>query len=119
MNKGEGRIAGSGAGDLAAVEQEIGQIARGAGVGLGGNAVNTAVSYLFGILVARQIGADQYGLYTLAVTAVTLVSRFTITGLDRGLLRFASISRSQGQGQLLHRLIAIALGIGAVVGLAG
>ncbi len=119
MNKSEGRIAGSGAGDLAAVEQEIGQIARGAGVGLGGNAVNTAVSYLFGILVARQIGADQYGLYTLAVTAVTLVSRFTITGLDRGLLRFASISRSQGQGQLLHRLIAIALGIGAVVGLAG
>lgn len=105
--------------ELAAVEQEIGQIARGAGIGLGGNAVNTAVSYLFGILVARQIGADQYGLYTLAVTAVTLVSRFTITGLDRGLLRFASISRSQGQGQVLHRLIGIALTIGAIVGLIG
>ncbi len=118
LNKGDERLS-AGAGDLAAVEREIGQIARGAGVGLGGNAVNTAVSYLFGILVARQIGAEQYGLYTLAVTAVTLVSRFTITGLDRGLLRFASISRSQGQGQQLNRLIALALGIGAVVGLAG
>lgn len=119
MSKGEARISSTGDKEVAAVEQEIGQIARGAGIGLGGNAVNTAISYLFGILVARQIGADQYGLYTLGVTAVTLVSRFTIVGLDRGLLRFASISRSDGQGHILRRLIATALAIGATVGLAG
>lgn len=119
MSADSAKDTATGNGNLAAVEQEIGQIARGAGVGLGGNAVNTAISYLFGILVARQIGADQYGLYTLGVTAVTLVSRFTIAGLDRGLLRFASISRGEKQGALLHRLIGIALTIGAVIGLAG
>ncbi len=119
MSKAEAGISSTGDKDVAAVEQEIGQIARGAGIGLGGNAINTAISYLFGILVARQIGADQYGLYTLGVTAVTLVSRFTIAGLDRGLLRFASISRSDGQGHILRRLIATALAIGAAVGLAG
>lgn len=101
------------------VEREIGQIARGAGVGLGGNALNYFLSYLFGILVARQIGAENYGLYTLGVTAVTLVSRFTLVGLDRGLMRFASISRGQGQGRALRRLSAIALAVGAAVSLAG
>jgi len=101
------------------VQTEIGQIARGAGLGLGANAVNYAVSYLFGILVARQLGADEFGLYTLGVTAVTLMSRFTILGLDRGLMRYASISRGQKKGRDLRHLVGIALVVGAAAGALG
>lgn len=101
------------------LEREVGQIARGAGVGLAGNVVNYGVAYLFGILVARQIGATQFGLYTLAVTAVTLLTRFTIMGLDRGLMRYASISRGEGKGQTLRWLTLIALALGTVTGLVG
>ncbi|MDW8270656.1 MAG: oligosaccharide flippase family protein, partial [Anaerolineae bacterium] len=104
---------------VAEVGQEIGQIARGAGLGLAGNVINTAVTYLFGILIARQIGADAFGLYTLGVTAVTLVSRFTVAGLDRGLMRYASISRGQGQAPVLRRLSLWALLLAAGTGLAG
>lgn len=104
---------------VAEVGQEIGQIARGAGLGLVGNVVNTAVTYLFGILIARQIGADAFGLYTLGVTAVTLASRFTVAGLDRGLMRYASISRGQGQTLALRRLSLWALLLAAGTGLAG
>lgn len=64
-------------------------------MGLGGNVIYYAVSYLFGILVARQIGAENFGLYTLGITAVTLASRITVAGLDRGLMRYASISRGE------------------------
>ena len=106
-------------GDVASVEQEIGQIARGAGVGLGGNVVYYAVSYLFGILVARQIGAESFGLYTLGSTATTLVTRFTVFGLDRGLMRFASISRGEKSGGTLRRLVILALSMGTVAGLLG
>jgi len=103
--------------DIAGVENEIGQIARGAGVGLGGNVIFYAVSYLFGILIARQIGAENYGLYTLGVTAVTLASRITIAGLDRGLMRYASIGRGEGQGAALRYLSIVALAIGGGLGL--
>jgi O-antigen/teichoic acid export membrane protein len=104
---------------VADVGQEIGQIARGAGLGLIGNGINTAVTYLFGILIARQIGAEAFGLYTLGVTAVTLASRFTVAGLDRGLMRYASISRGQGQGLALRRLSLWALLLAMATGLAG
>ena len=103
---------------VAEVGQEIGQIARGAGLGLVGNGITTAVTYLFGILIARQIGAEAFGLYTLGVTAVTLASRFTVAGLDRGLMRYASISRSQGQVLALRRLSLGALLLGTGTGMA-
>jgi len=98
--------------DIAGVESEIGQIARGAGVGMGGNIIYYAVSYLFGILIARQIGAENYGLYTLGVTAVTLTSLITSAGLARGLMRFASISRGEGQGADLRYLSMVTLATG-------
>ncbi len=104
--------------DIAGVENEIGQIARGAGVGLGGNVIFYGVSYLFGILVARQIGAENYGLYTLGVTAVTLASLITVAGMDRGLMRFASISRGEGQGANLRYLSIVALAISGALSLA-
>ncbi|NOZ73628.1 MAG: oligosaccharide flippase family protein [Chloroflexi bacterium] len=104
---------------LHSIELEVGQIARGAGIGLGGNIIYYAVSYLFGILVARQVGAEQYGLYTLGVTAVSLISRLAIVGLDRGLMRFASISRGEGRGALLRQLAGLALWVGGISGMVG
>lgn len=104
---------------LQGIEREVGQIARGAGIGLGGNIVYYAISYLFGILVARQVGAEQYGLYTLGVTAVSLMSRLAIVGLDRGLMRFASISRGEGRGALLRQLAGLALWVGGISGVVG
>ena len=103
--------------DVAGVESEIGQIARGAGVGLSGNVIFYMVSYLFGILVARQIGAENYGLYTLGATAVTLASLITSAGLDRGLMRFASISRGEDQGADLRYLSIVALATGGALSL--
>lgn len=88
-------------------------------MGMGGNLINYAISYLFGILIARQVGAGDFGLYTLGVTAVTLISRFTLMGLDRGLMRFAAISRSRGEGAALQRLIGLALLAGSAAGVTG
>ena len=119
MSSSNSSDANSAPASAASVRVEIGQIARGAGVGFGGNIINYAVSYLFGILVARQIGATDFGVYTLGVTAVSLASRITTVGLDRGLMRYASISRSQGQGASLRRLIWLALLAGTVAGVLG
>ncbi len=101
------------------VTTEVGQIARGAGWGLGSNAINYILGYLFFYVVTRQIGAEQYGFYTLAVTAITLLSRFTVAGLDRGVIRCVSISRGAGQWAATRHLILIALILGGLIGLAG
>ncbi len=99
------------------IQLEIGQIARGAGLGLGGNIYYYFINFLFGILVARQIGAEAFGLYTLGVTAVTLLARFSVVGLDRGSLRYVSIKRREGEGAAMWQVIWISIGIGLIVSL--
>lgn len=114
-----GAVEDAGAPEAVDVTTEIGQIARGAGWGLGSNAINYILGYLFFFVVTRQIGAEQYGFYTLAVTAITLLSRFTVAGLDRGVIRYVSISRGAGQWAAMRHLILIALILGGLIGLAG
>ena len=99
------------------IQQEIGQIARGAGLGLGGNIYLYFINFLFGILVARKIGAESFGLYTLGVTAVTLLARLSVVGLDRGSLRYVSIKRREKAGAAVWQVIWISMGIGLLVSL--
>jgi len=99
------------------IQTEIGQIARGAGLGMSGNIYYYFINFLFGVLVARQIGADAFGLYTLGVTAVTLLARFSVVGLDRGSLRYVSIKRREGEGAAMWQVIWTSIGIGLIVSL--
>ena len=103
--------------DPESIETEIGQIARGAGLGLGGNIYLYFINFLFGIIVARQIGADAFGYYTLGMTAVMLLSQLASVGLDRGALRYISIKREDGDGSAVRQVILLSLGIGTVVSL--
>jgi O-antigen/teichoic acid export membrane protein len=100
------------------IQTEIGQIARGAGLGLGGNIYYYFINFLFGILAARQIGPEAFGIYMLGVTAVTLLARFAVVGLDRGSLRYVSIKRHEGEGAAVWQVIWISVSIGLAVSLA-
>ena len=97
---------------LASIETEVGQIARGAGLGLGGNLLYYFLNFLFTVLVARLVGAEAFGLYTLGVTTVTLLSRFSVMGLDRGAIRYVSIKRQAGDGGAIRQVILTAISIG-------
>ena len=107
----------AGSAPLSNMEKEVGQIARGAGLGLGGNLVYYFLNFLFAMLVARQIGAQAFGLYTLGVTTVTLLARISVMGLDRGIVRYVSIKRRAGEqgavGQVI--LVGLSFGLGASV----
>ncbi len=101
--------------DPASIQTEIGQIARGAGLGMGGNIYLYFINFLFGIIVARQIGAEAFGFYTLGITAVMLLAQLATVGLDRGALRFISIKREEGEGVAVRQVMWLSLGIGAGV----
>jgi O-antigen/teichoic acid export membrane protein len=99
------------------IQTEIGQIARGAGLGLGGNLFYYFINFLFGILVARRIGAEAFGIYTLGVTAVTLLARIAVMGLDRGSLRYVSINRKERNGEAMWQVIWTSVGLGMAASL--
>ena len=51
-----------------------------------GNGLN----YLFGIFLARSLGADQFGLYALGFTFFTTLSMVVPLGIDAGAIKFIS-----------------------------
>lgn len=62
-------------------------IARGAAVNFLGTLAKFSRT-IFTIFVTRVFGAQTFGIFTLATSVIDLVSRFTIFGLDKALLKY-------------------------------
>lgn len=83
-----------------------------------------AVSYAFGIFVARALGAEQFGLYALGLTVFNVLALFAPLALDVGVIKFVSGQLAAGETGRASRTIvaagaiATASGLLAAVGLA-
>jgi O-antigen/teichoic acid export membrane protein len=96
--------------------------AKGGGAVFAGRLYAWGSRFVLAVLLARVLGATEYGLYTLALTVATVGSGFAILGLDAALVRFGAIYRSRGDDRSLRGAlelgvavpIAISLGMGAV-----
>ena len=104
---------------------------RRASIVAAGAAYRQCVSFASGLIVARVIGAADYGIFSLARTLVEVTGIFTRLGLDLGLQRyFGETNSARDHGSrtvLLGRLrlvasavalvpvIAVALGLGRVL----
>lgn len=64
------------------------RLARGASIAACGMIFQQAVAFASGLIVARVIGAAEYGIFNLARNLVQLASIVTRLGLDLGLQRF-------------------------------
>lgn len=63
------------------------KIAKGALIILLGTLISKFFSYLYRIIIAR-IGVEQYGLLSLALSIIGIITFFSIIGMDLGLLRY-------------------------------
>ena len=63
-------------------------LARGAGIAFVIQATGTGLKYLTQILLARWMGASEYGIYAYAFTWANLLSVFATLGFTTGVLRF-------------------------------
>ncbi|MFB3903772.1 MAG: oligosaccharide flippase family protein [Acidobacteriota bacterium] len=70
--------------------------AKGTSVLLAGKLFTYFVRLAMGILLGRLLGADQFGLYTLSLTAATVAGSLGHLGLDVTLVRYISMYRSRG-----------------------
>ena len=98
-------------------ERNVLTAARGAGITFVGKVVNNLLSLGFVFLLARWLGAEQYGLYRLAVTVVVIVSGACMLGMDAGIKRYIAIARKQHNKELIKGVVQVGIGIPGFVSL--
>lgn len=85
--------------------------AKGGGVVFAGRLFVWGMRFGLTVLVARLLGADSYGLYSIALTVATLGSAFSVIGLDSALIRYVAVysRRADRRGVLATLRIGIGL----------
>lgn len=98
------------------------QLARGASVAAAGSVYQQAVAFASGLLVARVIGAGDYGIFNLARNLVDVTGVVTRLGLEIGLQRYfgetVTVDQQQRRAAVLARLRLLAVGVALVPGIA-
>lgn len=96
-------------------DRNIALAAKGGAVVFVGQIIDLVLQSLFGIIVARFLGANQFGLYRLGFSFVSLQSGFALLGLQAGVVRFIPIAKLQKDEGRLWGIVQIGLiGPGAI-----
>ena len=85
--------------------EHVHSISRQSSVFLLGTLFTVAAGYLFKIYLARTLGAEALGIYTLGMTAGGLVSIVGAAGVPQTAIRFVAIYASSGQTRKLKRFL--------------
>jgi O-antigen/teichoic acid export membrane protein len=104
--------------------RDLKAIAHGGGALLFASAFGNGLSYAFGIFLARTLGAEEFGLYALALTIFNMVSLTVVFGMDMGAMKFVSHHLAEGQRAKARETLIVAAslafgsGLVAAIGLA-
>lgn len=60
-------------------------------------------AFLFSIMISRLLGAEQSGLFFLALSLITLLSTLSLCGMDNALLRFIGHAFAQKNNPLINQ----------------
>ncbi len=91
--------------------RDILDAAKGSGIIFSGKMFTFANRFVIAILLARLLGAEQYGLYNLALTAITVGSGLTLLGLRDTTVRYVSLFASRKDEVGLWGVIQVTLGL--------
>ncbi len=79
--------------------------------------VSKLASYGYKILIARYFGAETYGLFSLGLIIITLISSIATLGLNDGLVRYISLYRGKKKFGYIRRLVISLRNIFLIVGI--
>jgi O-antigen/teichoic acid export membrane protein len=91
--------------------------AKGGGITFFGSLVEYAFRFVFSIVLTRSIGAEQFGLYNLALTVVAFAAVFADLGLPHGVVRFVPIFIQERDEDGLWGLLQSTTTLVGVIGL--
>ncbi|MEO8509627.1 MAG: flippase [Chloroflexota bacterium] len=95
----------------AGADEGILDAAKGGGIAFAGRVFTWTARLGLAVLLARLLGADEYGLYNLALTVATVMASFPSLGLDSALVRFMAVYSSRGDLGRLRGSLQIGIGI--------
>ncbi len=98
-------------------DQEIRTAAKGGGITFVGKLFEYAARFVLSVAVARIIGAEQFGLYTLAFTVVTLSSSLALLGLPGSIVRYLPIAVRENNAKQAAGIIQVSAVLPAVLSL--
>lgn len=73
--------------------------------------------YLYRIIIAKNLGVEAYGLFSIAFSIFLLFSTIGTLSLDRGLLRFISYYKAKNETGNIREIIKKALIIETIIGI--
>lgn len=68
----------------------LNKISKGATLLLAGIVISKVFTYLYRIVIARYLGADIYGLFSLGLAVIGVLLTVSLVGLPQGILRYVS-----------------------------
>lgn len=80
---------------FSSVKSDLRVIATGSSLAFGGAILGNGFTYLYGLVIARLLGAESVGLYFLALVLIQIISAVCRIGLPEGVLRYIAIYISQ------------------------
>ncbi|HUE98220.1 MAG TPA: flippase [Anaerolineales bacterium] len=92
-------------------ERNLVGVAKGGGITLAGKMFNNAIRLVTAFLLARLLGAEQYGMYQLSLNVITLVAGIVLLGFDRALTRFMAISVARRDDNKTWGILQLGIGI--------
>ncbi len=95
--------------------RDLARAAQGASIILAGKLVGLVFRVALSFVLARSLGAEQYGLYNLALIVAGVVASLAILGLGNGLVRYVSTSVSRGDDRGLWGTLQVGIGIPALL----
>ena len=90
-------------------DQALVRIAGGAVLLFGATFFGLGLNYFYAVVLARILGPEQFGLYSLGLGCFALLSVIGLAGLDTAILRFVPALRAQSDGDGVGRSIRAAL----------
>jgi O-antigen/teichoic acid export membrane protein len=91
--------------------------AKGGGIVFAGRLFAWGSRFVLAVFLVRLLGAEQYGLYTIALTVAALGSIFAVIGLDSAMVRYVAIFNGRADIARLRGSLQIGIGLPAMVGL--
>jgi len=92
-------------------KRDISIAAKGGGLSFIGRLFEYAVRFVFSIIVARAIGVEQFGLFTLGLTAASILSNISMLGLQTGMVRFLPPAIREKDDAGIWGIIQVGLGL--------
>lgn len=98
-------------------EQNVLTAAKGGVILFAGNLFGLAARFLLGILLARLLGTEQFGLYSLSEAAIAVFAVVASLGMASTMVRYVSVYLSRQDTKGLWGTLQVGLGFPAILSL--